>query len=143
MESNKTVQINWGTFNVPTLLSVLGILWYTATHQATQDSRIGVIEDSRSASKVEYTKRIEALEAKAGKQDNIEYRLTSLEQKVDGNNRAINARVDRQTDALQGIRDTLGTLSANVLVISNKIDNALPIKKSELDLPPPEYSGRN
>lgn len=139
MESNKTVQVNWGTFNVPTLLSVLGILWYTATHTAVQDQRIGTIEDSRSITKIEYTKRIDSLESQVAKIDNLAYRTTINEAGIV----AVNSRLDRFSDAFQDIRKSLGDLSTKFEVVSTKIDNAFPFKKSELVPVPPELARRN
>lgn len=143
MENNTKVQVNWGTINVPTVLSVLAILWYTASHQATQDSRIGVIEDSRSAAKLEYTKRIDTLESDNAKQ---EARIGQLEYKTATNEAGIvaaNARMDRFSDAFQDVRQSIAALSTKFEVVSTKIDNAFPFKKSELTNPPPELARRN
>lgn len=142
MESNRTVQVNWGTFNVPTLLSVLGILWYTATHTERQDNRLEISE----ANQVTINKAIDDLRAKTSVLDNLTYRMTTAEAKIDGNNVALNARIDRQTDALQSIRDDIGKLSTSFEVVSQKIDNILPRQKTELsplNMQGPELARRN
>lgn len=139
MEQNRQITVNWGTFNVPTILSVLAILWYTATHSERQDSRLDSIETSRAASRVDYTKRIEALEMSDRRQDLLEQRITVNETNIV----ATNARIDRQTDVLQDIRSSIGALSTNFEVLSTKVENALPINKSELGTKPPaEYTAR-
>lgn len=139
MESNRTVQVNWGTFNVPTLLSVLGILWYTATHTERQDSRLDINETALSST----SKLVEDLRAKTAALDNVTYRLTTLETVVAQNNANINARVDRQSDALQDIRKGIGDLSTGFEVLSNKVDTVLGPRKSEIVVPPPELARRN
>lgn len=131
--------MNWGTFNVPTLLSVLGILWYTATHTERQDSRLEMNETTQ----IDTRKLVEDLRTKTAALDNVVYRLTTLESVVAGNNVATNARIDRQTDALQDIRKGIGDLSTGFEVLSSKVDNALAPKKSELTIPPPELARRN
>ena len=142
VESNRNVQVNWGTFNVPTLLSVLGILWYTATHTAVQDQRLGVIEDNRSSSRIEYVKRFEAIEADVralnSQVGQVEYKTTTNEANI----ASANQRMDRFSDAFQDIRQTLGDLSTKFEVVSTKIDNAFPMKKSDMGLITPEYAGK-
>jgi uncharacterized protein YoxC len=138
MESNRTVQVNWGTFNVPTLLSVLGILWYTATHTERQDNQL----DSNKITMESLQKSLDDLRTKTAPLDNVIYRLTTVETKVDGNNTAVNARIDRTADALQDIRTSVGALSTSFEVLSQKIDNVLPQRKSEI-LIPPEYARKN
>jgi uncharacterized protein YoxC len=127
MESNRTVQVNWGTFNVPTLLSVLGILWYTATHTERQDNQL----DSNKITMESLQKSLDDLRTKTAPLDNVIYRLTTLETKV-----------DRTADALQDIRTSVGALSTSFEVLSQKIDNVLPQRKSEI-LIPPEYARKN
>jgi acetyl-CoA carboxylase carboxyltransferase component len=143
MENNKVIQVNWGTINVPTIIAVLSVFWYTATHQATQDSRIGVIEDSRAAAKMDYTKRLDAIEADNVKQEarlgKVEYQATTNEANI----LAANERMDRYSDAIQDVRQSIAALSTKFEVVSTKIDNAFPFKKSELTNTPPELARRN
>lgn len=143
MESNKTLQFNWATINVPTIVSVLGLLWYTATHTERQDNRLEGIETGRAEAKVIYDKRIEFLEMQVAKIGNLEYRMTTSEAKIDANNISVNARLDRFSDAFQDIRGSISALSTSFEVLSTKIDNALPLKKSELLIPPPELARKN
>lgn len=138
MEQNKQITVNWGTFNVPTILSVLGILWYTAQHSERQDSRLDNIEISRADARATYSKRIDNLEMRAAKLDLLEQRTTVNEANIT----ATNARIDRVADVLQDIRSSIGTLSTSFEVLATKVQNALPMNKSELTKPPAEYTAR-
>lgn len=129
MEINRAVQVNWGTFNVPTIISVLGILWYTATHYERQDARIEAIESSRIARSTEINTSILGLQSKVAPIENLSYRLTVVEQGVAD----VNRRVDRQSDSMQGIRDDIGALSTKFEVLSQKIEGILPEKRAELE----------
>lgn len=137
MESNKQVQINWGTFNIPTLLSVLGILWYTATHSERQDNRVEVLENSFS----NLSKIVDDQRTKTSALDNVIYRLTTVETVVAANRAELSARMDRQSDALGDIRNGMAKLNSNFEVLSTKIDNVLPPKKAELESLPEPYTG--
>lgn len=144
VEQNRNVQINWGTLNVPTILSILCLLWYTATHSERQDSRLDAIEISRADSRAVYTKRIENLETAVRKQENLEYRLTTAEANIIANNTSINARVDRQGDTLMDIRDSIAKLSTSFEVFSTRMDGVFPKKSGfeMVDKPPTEYTRR-
>lgn len=122
VEMNRAVQVNWGTFNVPTILSVLGLLWYTATHTERQDARIDAIEISRASRSIELNSSIMALQAKVAPIDNLLYRLTVVEQGVAD----VNRRVDRQSDSLQGVRDDIAGLSTKFEVLQQRIEAVLP-----------------
>lgn len=137
VQVSKGVQVNWGTVNIPTILSVLGVLWYTATHTATQDARIDNIEVSRAAAITDYKAELSVIRTEVAKISNMEYRLTTAETSIDKNNEAVNARIDRFSSALQDIRDGIGKLNTNYELLSQKWDQSFPLKKSELETTPP------
>lgn len=132
IQQNRAIQVNWGTINIPTILSVLGLIWYTATHVERQDSRLDTIESSRADSRTDINQRFQAVDQRIAPIENLVYRMNTLETVVQKNNEAVNARIDRQTDALQDIRTSIGNLSTSFEVLSQKIENNLPLKKTEL-----------
>jgi Zn-dependent metalloprotease len=132
MESNRAVQFNWGTFNVPTLVTVLTVFWYTATHSERQDSRLDALEVNNTVSQTSISKTLEAIQIKTNPLDNLTYRITVVEQNLTAINQAVNARIDRQGDSVQGLRDDINKLSISFSVLSQKIDSVLPEKRSEL-----------
>lgn len=138
MENNKQVQFNWGTFNVPTLATILTVLWYTATHSERQDSRIDALEINNSASQASIARTLEALQIKTQPLDNITYRVTVAEQNIVANHASVNARVDRQSESVQSLSADINKLSISFSVLSEKIDSALPTQKSDFMLQPAE-----
>lgn len=128
MQQNRTLQINWGTFNIPTIFAVASVLWYTAGKQERQDSRLDAIEISRVQRSTEINKVLEALQMKIQPVDNITYRVTVLEQGVAD----VNRRIDRVGDSMQSIRNDIGTVSTQVQLVNQKLDAIFPGKKADL-----------
>lgn len=141
MESNKGIQINWGAFNVPTLIAVGTVLWYTATSNEQQNSRITATETSidqintsRLARNAEINKSIEGMSLKIAPIDNMQYRLTLAESGVADTNR----RIDRQTDTMQGFRENVGDLVTQIALLRQVIEQAFPEKAALLSSTPKE-----
>lgn len=130
MEVNRTIQWNLGTFNVPTLISVLGLIWYTATYSERQDARVNALETGND----NQNKTLEALGTKTVALDNVTYRVTLVEQGIAD----VNRRTDRQNDSIQSLRDDIAKMTTSFSVLSQKLDNVLPMKKTELAEPPKE-----
>jgi uncharacterized protein YoxC len=141
IETNRNIQLNWGTFNVPTiglLLTIGGMLWSASSTQERQDARLDAIEIARAARSGEINKMIEALQGRVAPVDNLAYRVTVLEQSVAD----VNRRVDRVGDSMQGVRDDISTLSTKFEVLAEQVRSVLPGKKAELDTVPREFTRR-
>lgn len=132
MDSNRAVQINWGTFNVPTIISVLTVFFYMSTGNERQNARLDSIETTRETNLTQYATTMSAIQTKVAMVDNIIYRVTVLEQGIAD----VNRRIDRQTDSMQDIRDNIGTLSANFQVLSQKIETFINPRKAEMEITP-------
>lgn len=140
VENNRQVQMNWGTFNVPTialLLTVGGMVWNLSGTQANQNARIEAIELQRSARSAEVNKALEALQQRIMPMTNLEYRVTVLEAGIGD----VNRRIDRVSDSIQVIRDDIGILSTKFEVLAEQVRAALPFKKA-LTTPPIEFRTR-
>lgn len=146
MDNNRQVQFNWGTFNIPTLASaavLAAMLYNSGARQERQDARLDalsnradVLDIQRAARSAELNKVIEALGIKIQPLDNMVYRVTTLEALVNSNNVVVNARIDRQSDTLQTLRDGIAKLSTQLEVITSR----LPEKKAEFGDTPREYT---
>lgn len=131
MENNRTIQFNWATFNVPTILAVATVLWYAATHSERQDARLDAIEINRVARSTEVNKMLEAMQMKVSPLDNLTYRLTVAEQGLAD----VNRRVDRVGDSMQNIRDDIGGLSTQIQLVNQKLDAIVPEDKLKITVP--------
>lgn len=145
VETNRNIQLNWGAFNVPTLVGIIGIgvmVFNAGGRLQEQESRVANIEASRAERLANYTKQAELVATNASVTSNLTYRLTTLEATVSGNNIAVNARADRQTDSIQDFRSDLAKVNTSIELLSQQIKILLPEKKAELDRPPPELASR-
>ncbi len=137
MESNARVALNWGTFNIPTIVAVATVGWYTATKQERQDARLDAIEINRAARSAEVNKMLEAMSIKVSPLENVTYRVTVLEQGVAD----VNRRVDRVADSMQGIREDIGAVSTKIEVLTNQLQQLLPgQQRANLNEPPKALS---
>lgn len=148
VQYDKTLKLNFGTFNIPTIIAIAGVLWWTATKQERQDARLDTFdtyiqtrEKERTLRSAEINKVLEALTVKVSPLDNLTYRVTVAEQKIDAGLADVNRRVDRVGDSLQGIRDDFSVLSSKIEVLTEQVKAAFP-KKAELDSPPAELLRR-
>lgn len=144
VEQNSKLQVNWAQINVPTIIAVAGVLWWTATKQERQDARLDTFdtyittrEKERSARSSEINRMLEALTTKISPLENLTYRITVTEQGIAD----VNRRVDRVGDSMQNIRDDVGSLSSKIDVLTEQVKAAFP-KKAELDNMPPELTQR-
>jgi hypothetical protein len=141
VETNKNIQWNLGTFNVPTLVGLLGIgvmVFNAGQNIQAQESRITSIENSRAERGVTFSKVTDITTANTSAIANLVYRMTVAEQGIV----AVNARVDRQTDALQDFQKELAKVNTNIELLTQQIKLLLPEKKAELDHAPPEFASR-
>lgn len=139
MDQDRSIKINWGNFNIPTIVGILGIgamIYTQGGKQERVDARLDYIEQSRSQNAAVYNARIAAIEADVAKITNIEYRITVNEQSIV----AVNSRIDRVTDAVGGIRDDIAGVKTAVEVLTEQLKSAAGqsgFRKSELIPIPP------
>lgn len=141
METNRQVQFNLGVFNVPTIAAVLGIyafIYMQGADRAKTDTdfenRISSIETGRVSSRAEVNQRLDGLTNATNNISNLTYRVTALENA----NQAINARIDRQTDAIGDLRQGINQIGTKIEVLTQRLEIAFPLKRSELDILPSE-----
>lgn len=144
VQMDKTFRLNFGTFNIPTIIAVAGVLWWTATKQERQDARLDTFdvyintrEKERTLRSAEINKMLETLTTKTSPIENLTYRITVTEQGIAD----VNRRVDRVGDSMQNIRDDVGSLSSKIDVLTEQVKAAFP-KKAELDNTPPKLTQR-
>ena len=145
VETNRNIQWNFATFNVPTLVGIatIGIMIFNAGQQIQkQESRITTIENSRAERQMTAAKQADLVSKNTADIANVVYRLTTLEATVTGNNLAINARADRQTDSIQDFRSDLAKVNTSIELLSQQIKILLPEKRAELGGTPPELASR-
>ena len=145
VETNRNIQWNLGTFNVPTLvgLATIGVMIFNAGQQIQQqNSRITTIENSRAERQMAAAKQADLVNVNTTNVAALTYRVTTLEATVTGNNLAINARADRQTDSIQDFRSDLAKVNTSIELLSQQIKILLPEKKAELDYTPPELAAK-
>ena len=148
VDQNSRVNVNWLTFNIPTILAVAGVLWVTSAKQERQDARLDTFDSyiasrdrDRATRSAEVNRMLEALTVKISPIENLTYRVTVAEQKLDAGLADVNRRVDRVGDSMQSIRDDVGELSSKIDVLTEQVRAAFP-KKAELDTPPRELLHR-
>ena len=144
VQMDKTFRLNFGTFNIPTILAVAGVLWWTAAKQERQDARLDTFdtyistrEKERTQRSAEINRMLEALTAKVSPLENLTYRITVTEQGIAD----VNRRVDRVGDSMQNIRDDVSNLSSKIDVLTEQVKAAFP-RKADLDNAPPELTAR-
>ena len=141
METNKNIQWNLGTFNVPTLVGLLGIgvmVFNAGQNIQAQESRITTIENSRAERSIAFGKVTDITTANTSAIANLVYRMTVAEQGIV----AVNARVDRQTDALQDFGKELAKVNTNIELLTQEIKMLVPEKKAQLDITPPDLTAK-
>lgn len=139
METNRNIQFNVGTFNIPTLAGILaiGVMVFNAGQSLQQqESRISNIETSRADRQAVYAKQADAVLANTAAIANLTYRTTVAEQGII----AVNARVDRQTDSIQDFRSELAKVNTNIELLTQQLKILLPEKKASLSFTPPELA---
>lgn len=145
MQTNRQLQFNLGVFNIPTLVGIatlFGFIWTQSANRAALDTkveaRLNVIESSRANRSIELDRQLTNLSTAVNVIPNLQYRVTALESA----NTAINARIDRQTDAIGDLRDGINSVGTKIEVLTERIEIALPLKKTQLDAIPPELKTR-
>lgn len=117
---NRQVSINWGQFNVPTIVSVLGIGYALITYSNKLDNRVENVEKTQSE-----------IIATQKEMSNIPYRVGMLE----GQFVQMIARQERIAETgnsnMELIRKELGAFAIKLEVVNQKLDTVVPSKRVE------------
>lgn len=141
MEQNKDVKVNWGTINVPsiaTMLAVGAIIWNASGKLTEQEARLNSIETQRTAKALEVNATIRSIQDSISAIPNLIYRITVAEQGINDLNRRVDRVGESMNNNFEAIRQGMNDLSTKFEVMDEKIDQRLPEKRAELDVPPPE-----
>lgn len=141
--TNKQLEFNLGTFNIPTvvgLLTIIGMIWAQSADRAKKDTetelRITNIENDRARARIVNDQRLSDIGAVTATIPNMQYRLTVNETAL----AATNARIDRQADALDALRGAISDVGTKIEVLTQRIEMALPLRegRARLETTPPE-----
>ena len=146
MKSETTVVWQWLRINVPTLLAIGGLVWYTADNNARTIARINAIEVSRIDRSKEADHKFAALNTSvsllAQKVDplgNVTYRVGVVEGQVTETNKRLDRLAETIVNSLDLIRRDVNGLSTRIEVLSNKVDGIIPQRRTGLETQtPPE-----
>lgn len=132
MQQNPNIQLNWGTFNVPTivgLITILLMIWDAGAYQQKQEARLEALRErveelisTRNKLVAENEQRLKSIEALLSTIPNLSYRITIAEQGLV----STNARIDRQSDAIGSLREDIGGVRTALEVLTQKIEAAVP-----------------
>lgn len=134
MDQDRSIKVNWGTFNVPTIIGMLGIFVVVFNQGGVQervDARLDNIEESRAANIASFNARIANIEAVVSKVANIEYRITVNEAGIT----ATNSRIDRVTDTVGSLRDDIAGVRTSIEVLTEQLKNGVPRKTELVPIP--------
>lgn len=133
MKSDTTLTWNWLRMNVPTLLAIGGLVWYTAQNDAKQEQRISTIEQSRVERAKEADLKfsginasIASLSQKVDPLGNVTYRVGVVEGQIGETNKRLDRLAETIVNSLDLIRRDVNGLSTRVEVLSQKIDTITP-----------------
>lgn len=136
MKSDTTLTWNWLRMNVPTLLAIGGLVWYTAQNDARQEQRISAIEQSRVDRAREADQKfssintsIAAMSQKVEPLANVAYRVGVVEGQVQATNERLDRFAETIVNSLDLIRRDVNGLSTRVEVLSQKIDTITPAEQ--------------
>lgn len=139
MRSETSLVIQWLRVNVPTLIAIGTLIWYTAAQNTRQDERISAIEESRSQRSSEFSKTIADLSGQVSSTrttlDTLPYRVGQLETGLSDSNKRMDRISETVIQSLDAIRKDIATVSTKVEVLSSKIDTIAPVKKTDLTGP--------
>lgn len=130
MKSETTLIWQWLRINVPTILAIGGLVWYTAENNATTNARLQALETSSSG----ITSSVNALVARVEPLGNVTYRVGVVEGQVLETNKRLDRLAETIVQSLDMIRRDVNGLSTRVEVLSQKIDGiAGPIRRSSVE----------
>lgn len=130
MKSDPVLTMNWLRMNVPTLLAIGGLVWYTAANNTQMHARIEAIETSRVDRSKEADAKfagintaVAALSSKVEPLGTVHYRVGVVEGQISETNKRLDRLAETIVQSLDLIRRDINGLSTRVEVMSNKIDS--------------------
>jgi hypothetical protein len=148
-EHDTAVKINWLSFNVPTLVMMFGALWYFANDRAETRGDIEELRIIIEANKDAVAAQVEALKTatqawqlsmdrsreltrteydkKLGPilDNNIPFRMTTLETVVERNKQSVDERIDRIGGALNTVREASAETNTKLALQDQKIESII------------------
>jgi hypothetical protein len=131
MRTNSEVQLNVKQFNIPTIVSVLGvgvtILTYASgikSDAVELRTRIDQLEQYRVSRSATTDRNFDEMQVQLSKFNDVPHRLGVVENQVT----VVNARIDRFTEllstTLEAIRKDIANVATKVEVLGSKLDQA-------------------
>lgn len=140
MKSETTVVWQWLRINVPTLLAIGGLVWYTAANNTSTLARIDAIEKSRVERSKEadakfsaINSNMAALSQKVDPIGNVTYRVGVVEGQINETNKRLDRLAETILNSLDLIRRDVNGLSTRIEVLSNKVDAITPQRRTSLE----------
>jgi translation initiation factor 2 alpha subunit (eIF-2alpha) len=117
-----SMAINWTQVNVPTILTVAGVAWGTISYINKLDGRIESLEKSNATVLIEmsYTK-------------DIPFRVSAMEKNYETMVRRLDNIGEAIIQNMGAVQKDINTLGTKVEVLTSKIEDITPVKKSMLD----------
>lgn len=135
MNQNRQLNVNWFNINVPTILAVIGTAIGLVKYIDSIDDRTETLTNSVSDIKTQ----LQSLNDIPFRVLTSEGLINQLDARQKESSTQLNARIDRISEtvvnAFEVIRKDIGSLSTDVQVQSNKIDN-LSDKVDKMDSKP-------
>lgn len=138
VQTNSNVEFNLGKFNVPTIvgiMTIIGLLINMTSNRTELDTKVTLrldnIEANQQATKLELADRLRGIDTQLLLIPNLTYKTTTNENAIT----ATNARVDRQTDAIGRLTDGISEVSSDLKLLTQRLEIAVPLRKSELVVP--------
>jgi len=129
--------INWTTVNVPTILAVAGAAWGIFSYVGDLDSRIGKMEDYRVTRSASTDREFEAIKTSLRGFQNtlgdLPFRVGALEKGLEEAGRRTDRLSEIVLQNMDGIRKDINALGTKVEVLSSKMDDAFPTRKTQLE----------
>lgn len=125
--------INWTQFNVPTILAVLGVGWGVANYISKIDSRVENIEKTGVQSEQSFKNLNARIDLLANTYQDIPYRVGALEKGLMNVDEQQSRLSELLINSVDGIRVQINGLGTKVEVMSSKMDDILPLRKTSLE----------
>ena len=113
--------IDWIKSNIPTIIAIGGVFWYTASDNATMKAQLAESERYRAARSQQTDANFANINASLQRMSDLPFRMGAQE----GKTQAVNDRVDRLADTIlasqEAIRKDISALSTKVEVVDSKV----------------------
>lgn len=140
MKSDTTLTWNWFRVNVPTILAIGGLVWYTAVTKANIESSINAIEQSRVERSKEADRKFTNIDntlaqvsARVEPLNNVTYRIGVVETQIIETNKRLDRFAETIVNSIDLIRRDVNTMSTRVEVLSQKIDSITPVQRTSAE----------